>query len=395
MTRSQLNNLYNYTGLPYSEELEALAEVRKVLLLELKSSDGGVLEINGKLWSKNDLLDFFDSGIVNAFDYEGFVRDYPWVRNLEDFEKITYDPKILHVDFSDPRFAEFAKHEGKNLEESFFLLFKRYIREQDDYYAAALLLYKSCFSTVFQMRLYREGRSMMTLRFNEILAISEGGWSNQQALDKTRFLKLPGYYVLMKELGAEDPDLLLLNLQVFSTVIKQYALRSIESIVRDQLKLDHSIEGREYLKRVSSRVTEVRQTRDSHSSSRSSSSGKNSKAIYGWIAFAVIFIRILLLLGRHSSSSSQYNYESNVQQRQMIQEMLQDMEENKRRRELIDSMQKVQDSSTVVYGGEGTYEPLEPPTIVPEEEVVDAKSSDQIQEKDTSYHLMKNKLSRP
>lgn len=352
------------------------------------------MEINGKPWSKNDLLDFFESGITNAFDYEGFVHDYPWVRNLENFEKIIYDPKLTRMDFSDPRFAEFAKQEGKGLEESFFLLFKRYIREQNDYYAAALLLYKSCFSTVFQMRLYREGRSMLTLRFNEVLLASETGWSNQQALDKTRFLKLPGYYVLMKELGAEDPDLLLLNLQVFSTVVKQYTLSSIESIVRDQLKLDHDIEGKEYLNRIKAQATQVRQTRKSHSSSQSSSR-KSSKAIYGWIILIVAIIRIIMLFGKHSSSSNRYDFGTKMKQRQMIEEMLQDREYVRRSKALIDSMIKVSDSSTVVYGGEGTYEPLEPPTIVPEEEVTDTKSSDRIKEKDTSYRLMKNKLSRP
>lgn len=127
MTRSQLSRFYSFTGLIYDESPEALAELKKTVLLELKASDKDVLNIGHEQWSKNDLLTCFNTPLDTGFDYASFIADYPWVKNLEHLNIVYYDESIRRTDFSDNRFSQFAEQEGKALEQSFSRLLNQYI----------------------------------------------------------------------------------------------------------------------------------------------------------------------------------------------------------------------------------------------------------------------------
>lgn len=290
MTRSQLKNLYAFVKLPYSEDSEALADLKKILLLELRPSNSEVLVIGDKHWSKNDIIVFFDTPIEDGFDYNEFLSDYPWISKLETPELIMYDKKMLDVDFSDTRFSEFSKTEAKDLEEYFFRIYRNYIIAHQDYYAAALLLYEKCFTTTFQSKLHREARVLLENRFNEIIALrNESSATKKELTQQTSYLKNDGFYLLMTKTANEDDDLLFLNIEAFHSVIDLYSVSSLRDIVNKQFKLNHGSGAVMYLNKVKEQV----QLRAEEKKETEKTFGINIFAVIGII---LLIIRLVLYL---------------------------------------------------------------------------------------------------
>ena len=292
MTRSQLTTLFTFSGLPYSEDPGALAELKKVLLLELKVLNTDVLEIAGKEWSKNDFLVFFDSHIEDGFDYEGFLADYPWVKNIETPEIITYDQQLAGIDFTDERFSLFAQSEAKASEELFFRAFKNYILANKDYYAAAMLLYEKCFSGSFRMHLHKEARALLQSRFNGVIALAEAGETTKSELLKcSAYLKEEGFYLLMKKVANDDTDLLFLNVEVLHHVVDLYSILHLGKIVDRQLALNQDPGGIHYLNTLR-QIVENKQK----SKKKAGAKPRSNKRIYVVLFMIFILIRLLLLL---------------------------------------------------------------------------------------------------
>lgn len=292
MTRNQLKNLYAFVQLPYSEDSEALSDLKKILLLELKPSNSEVLVIQEKHWSKNDIILFFDTPIEDRFDYNKFLFDYPWVSKLETPELIMYEKNLLDIDFSDIRFSEFAKTESKDLEEHFFRTYKNYIIARQDYYAVALLLYEKCFTTTFQSKLYSEARVLLENRFKEMIALrNETQATKKELTQRSSYLKSEGFYLLMKKTANEDDDLLFLNVEALHSVIDLYAISSIRNIVNEQLKLNHGPIAVMYLNKAKEQVQKrvVEQERQAEQTA-------NGSNVYAIIGLILLVLRLILYL---------------------------------------------------------------------------------------------------
>lgn len=245
MTRSQLTYLYAFANLQYSEEPEVLAELKKIVLLELKAKPSII--IGGKEWNKNDILSFFDTPIDQSFDYKTFISDYPWVEKLNNPSEILYDKSIITIDFTDKRFKQFAKSESEQYENEFLRTLKQYLREKQDYYAVALLLYKHCFTRIFQLRLETEIKAMLTHRFNQIIELSKTSSQKQLINKQAIFFRRSGFYKLMKEVES-DSELLKLNLYALSATINHSReWRQIKEIIENQMALPHDLGGFAFL----------------------------------------------------------------------------------------------------------------------------------------------------
>lgn len=264
MTRSQLSRFYSFTGLIYDESPEALAELKKTVLLELKASDKDVLNIGHEQWSKNDLLTCFNTPLDTGFDYASFIADYPWVKNLEHLNIVYYDESIRHTDFSDNRFSQFAEQEGKALEQSFSRLLNQYIAGQNDRYAAALLLYKRCFTSSFQTQLHQQIRQLLIRRFEGVKA---NQYSNK-LIEQTAFFQDDDYYRLVRDAAEDDAELTSLNMKAFKTCFFYCDYPVILRMIKKQLQLNHSASDRKFLEELKQRIERVEQSDQQPSSSR-------------------------------------------------------------------------------------------------------------------------------
>lgn len=255
MTKSQLRQLYSFVNLPYSENANDLDELKKILLLEFKSL-GNLLFIDGKTWSKNDILEFFDSEI-DSFDLDAFLRDYPWVRNLNSIDKIPYNSNLENSGFSDERFTLFAQNEGKIKEDEFLRTFRNRIIAQEDYYATALLLYRHCFSSTFQLKLIQEAKSLLFNRFHEIIVLGENQQGTKEQLrSKSRYITDRGFYKLMLATANDDSDLLYENLKVIYYIDSCYSQSTLLKIISEQMTLNHDENAIRYLNEIKDQINE-------------------------------------------------------------------------------------------------------------------------------------------
>lgn len=283
MTRTQLSYFYAYARTPYKEDREAIAVLKKILLLELKSSPQGILVVSGKEWFKNDLLTFFDSPLDSTFDYQAFMIDYPWVESLKEPEHIFEDKNILTVDFSDDRFRQFAESESSMYEDDFFSTFRNRLMQQLDDYVSALLAYQKCFSSAFQLKLQTEIRITFLNRFNKIIALSDATPSKQLSIliKSADFFRCDGFYKLMREVADGDTELTNLNLEALSRVIsRKEDVLYVKKVVRNQLTLRHSPEGKLFLNQLKEQLGKVKVFSDE----------TNTKQVVG-----VIFIMVMIL----------------------------------------------------------------------------------------------------
>ncbi len=324
MTRSQLTYLYAFANLPYSEELEALEELKKIVLLELKVKPS--ILIGGKEWNKNDILSFFNSSIDQSFDYETFISDYPWIEKLKNPSAITYESNLLSVDFTDKRFQQFASNESEQYEDEFLRTLRSYLKENQDYYAAALLLYKQCFTSTFQLRLENEIKTMLTYRFNQIIALSSTVPQKELMNKHAVFFRRTGFYKLMKEITV-DSEFMNLNLEALSVAIhNSNALHQIKEIVNNQLTLTHSQEGLVFLNDLK------RQVKNEKPLPKSSSSAL-LKSIYIVVVVVVVLVRIL---GMNSTP----DYKIDYQQIQKFQENIRNQQQEIIQRDSIETLIK-------------------------------------------------------
>lgn len=224
MNRAQLITLYSFSKLPYSERLDDLNDLKKYLLLELKAADS--LIISETVWSKNDVIIFFDSELSPIqFDYHQFLIDFPWVKRLENIEAISYDEALSTVDFSDERF-ELHQHEGFKLEESFLKLYKQRILTHRYKEASGLLQYKCLFSPSFQSSLQREATGILKKRFSELTDNSV--FRKKPTLEQVQFFQNPDYYFFLGEIS--DVDLRKTHFQTFYKIMDLFSIEAIAEI---------------------------------------------------------------------------------------------------------------------------------------------------------------------
>ncbi len=314
MTRTQLTYLYSFANLPYSEDAENLAELKKILLLELKASNNTFINVSGKKWTKNEVLSFFDVDIDQSFDYEQFVQDYPWIKDLEAVSNIQYNSDLLRVDFSDKRFSQFAQTEGIAIENNFLTVLKRRLRNQEDHLVVAMLLYKKCFLAVFQHRMEQESRSILTYRFNEIIALGEAK-KKRELRKKAIFFKSQGFFSLMKEVANEDTKLLDLSLEAMDFILEEYEVMAVERMIANQQQLKHSVPMVIYLEEL---MDSIRESMKNRGETHTPSSENDFKHIFFITALVIV---VFFLIYNYGSSSKKSKIDSKmIQKRQKIYE---------------------------------------------------------------------------
>lgn len=294
MNRVQLITLYAFSKFPYSERLDDLNDLKKYLLLELKTADS--LLISETVWSKNDVIIFFDSALSPIeFDYYQFLIDFPWVKRLENIEAISYDEALSTVDFSDERF-ELHQREGFKLEESFLKLYKQRILTHRYKEASGLLQYKWLFSPSFQSSLQREAAIVFKKRFSELT--DNSFFRKKPTLEQVLFFQNPDYYFFLKEIA--DAELRKTHFQTFYKIMDLFSIATIEEIMDYHEKLRQNFEDDIEITQINLRfsVMKIKEPLSILNKKRLKRKLKNKTLMTNIIVIALLLFVLIRCLGR-------------------------------------------------------------------------------------------------
>ncbi|MEN9440710.1 MAG: hypothetical protein RLZ33_786 [Bacteroidota bacterium] len=298
MITSQLEAFYNHIGLPMSSEPKDLTILKKSLLLELKeSSDDGIL-INGTKWFKNDILLFFETGQSSIFDLNDLINDFPWVKNLYDLDKLTLRSDINDKLFEDQRFREFAKTEGRNLQEEYSRKIKDKFNQADDIAVATFISYLPCFEDEFILITLKTLKDLYKYKLSN-LNLEVEKMSKSKLIEETKFLRSRGYYIVVKKILNDNSAFLEENVMLISNTANLIDSSLTKTAIKFQFELNHSEIHLKYLKDVNKQLLHIRQQ-----VSRSQGDGFNH---VGKILWAIVVVIIIIARVASSVNRNDYN----------------------------------------------------------------------------------------
>jgi hypothetical protein len=257
MTKRQLRAFFEKFNLPEDYSEQSLSELKKIILLELKSSADDLLVVDSRNWTRNDVLEFFDGKLEDGFDEVSFYETFPWAKAIIDPKRINYSPALERMRFDHEEFIAFRNQEAIHYEKAYLDELRSDMRERRDLPVAGMLCYLGCFRTEFQFTVLNTMRSMMNSRLNDAMAAIESS-SSKNKIANISFMQSPGYYVVLKKIGDDDGDLLIDNLRVFGSGIAGGNVDTVIDIIRKQKTLPHSPEGFQFLDEVHREVLAIK-----------------------------------------------------------------------------------------------------------------------------------------
>jgi len=300
MTKRQLRTFFEHFNIPVNYEEQGIIELKKVVLLELKSASDDVLVIDSKTWSRNDILEFFNKPLEEGFDDLSFYAQFPWAKAISEPHKINYSKSLENLDFSAKEFEEFRVKEAVNYEKAYLDEIRKEMRDRRDSPVVGMLCYLNCFRSEFRFSVLNTVRSMMYTRLNEALAYIESS-SSRSKLPHIRFMQSNAYYWLMLKIADSDGELLLTNLQVFGQGMAGSNVDLVMEIVQKQKTLPHSPEGFQFLNEIHRDLQRLQKKNNS------SDGGGEWGVIRIVLSVAVAVIVALFRCSQHRNSSSNYS----------------------------------------------------------------------------------------
>lgn len=307
-----------------------LSGLKKALLLELKSGSGGILTVNGKEWSKNDILRFFDTPLDVGFDLEAFLAAYPWMKDLYEPEKVKYRESLKKVDFSTEEFRAFRKSEAFGLEERFERQLRNRLAKQEDHHALALLLYRRVFDPGFAEMAERTTRKMLLERIRVTIAQLETSPNKKAQASLADFMRYKQFYDLIEEIAADDSELLESIAELYSTMVSTLSVTMAYSVMKNLRRFTYRGSTEAYLNGVEEQLKRLRDKEE-----KSESGGNSFRIVYIVIVAIIMLARVTLFCDRQKSSDLDYNLGENIRMQMEMQHML-------------DSMRRTIDTTTVV-----------------------------------------------
>lgn len=351
MTKHQLDKLFDHFRLPKSYGENELSELKKLLLLELKSSASQTILIGNDTWTKNDVVQFFDTPLTEGFHAEAFYEKYPWAELITTPDKIT-NTRFLDVRaFEDPLFDQFRREVAVHFENPFLKLMKELMSARKDTLNSTLFQYLPCFPFEFQNQVLTTMRSMMNTRLNTTIALMEDETFRDRE-NEFAYLKRHGYYTFLAQIGDSDKELLILNLEVFSASLKHLNVQTIKSIIKQQRTLPLPPHGILFLDQVQAQVDKVlKQRRATVSQSEGAGSGK----VIGYFFSAVI--GLILAFSRCNRSN---NNNLSMREMQRFEEQFERMRQYQNPVQvdnLGDSIRIIQNNETLYTDQKGLFRP--------------------------------------
>lgn len=305
MQISHLKSLYNHVGLPFSTDEVSLQMLRRTILLELKGQGDQPLTIDGILWSKNDIIQFFEVKPDQLFDLEQFLVAFPDAKVLYQLSDLNYRNHLRQLDAESEMIGAFRENESSSLESSFSRYVKEEFRKENDYYVSAALLYLVFFKPAFQLETLKWVKDQLIYRMDNLL-INIPVSKQDQLITESKFLRMKGYYALIKDHFNYDTVVLEKNSDCVNALTNKIPHTSLLVIVKLQLELAHSSSIIRFLEGLRDQLSGIVKKEVQNQSGDGPSAGRIIGIIVG-ILIAVF--RIATTCNRHSSPS--YDFESN------------------------------------------------------------------------------------
>lgn len=294
MTTQQLRQLYDFAGLPFSTEASDFAQLKKTILLELKSSGDEVLVIAQQTWDKNSLLNLFDSGLPAAtINTEAFEAQYPWISFLRTPMEIERGAKITPQLRNNSAFQQFCAAESAVLFPAYKQTVKLRMDENDLMLTHALLTYLPVFDDTQQFEIRELVQSLLNGKFKLIDDKVDRKVSGNPIAEE-RFFYFPVYYDILKLIAHDDAAFLVHQLEVFQRMVRITQVPDVQRIARLQIGLPLPADAIAWLRGLMDKVYEAQVA-----TLPESSGGSNSRNIWVILGIVALVIRLLLLIARH------------------------------------------------------------------------------------------------
>lgn len=292
-----------------------MVELKKILLLELKHSTSGRLEIFGKSWTKNEILAIFETDFQqDTFDVDAFELKYPFLKLLANPAKIQYelDEKEKNI-FYDPGLKDYQIHSSNLYLQSFSLELKKVLRNEKLKQSEAIISYTDFFLEEELYDLKHQCQSIILQLLTEDL----------QSKNSRLLFIWDGYRNIVNFAANDDHDFLFKQLQLIEKFYSKLTLDEAIKALRIQLQLEHPIEIKLQLQEF------IKNFQNKKSSSLGEDKKSSPWTTYIIIAVVIFIIRIVFLVGKHNSTPSYYIPPNNelLEQYKRSQEAGQEIEE--------------------------------------------------------------------
>lgn len=296
MTHQQIVDLCNYLGVPVASDEESLRQLKKMLLLELKSSTEGVLTIGGKTYDKNEINRLFEpSADYMHWNSASILDAFPVLKQLLDFSLIRVPKKLPDTLWQHPDIHEFRTREAEPRFEAFKREVLLTLRSHDLKRVSGLLMLLDLFSDDQHYKITTDLKITLRDKFQKILTSLEEGRSRNKLPEEAYFRDI-FYYDVVTQIASDDEEFLVEQLMVAERLMRSFRKKEISlSMYRYQYKLPLPQEIKWQIKRNIDALSGVEHSSDSSN--------------YRWIGTAVvvllIVLRACLRFGSDSHSSSQ------------------------------------------------------------------------------------------
>lgn len=294
MTTQQLRHLYDFAGLPFSMEAGDFAQLKKILLLELKSTGDEQLLIDRQVWDKNSLLQLFDSGLPDSeINIEAFEEQHPWISFLRSPLEIEKGAKITPQLRGNSVFQHFVASESLALFPDYKRALKLRMDENDLMLTHALLTYLPVFSDEHQFEIKELVKALLRGKYKTIDDKIDRKISGN-AIAEERFFYFPVYYDILKLIAHDDDAFLMYQLDLFRRMLKITQVTDAKRIARLQIGLPLSADAIAWLRQLMDKVY-----RTEAAALPEHSVGSNGRSVWVIIGIVIVVIRLLLLMARH------------------------------------------------------------------------------------------------
>jgi len=236
MSLHQLKILYNFVDLEFSLDSGKLLELKKILLLYLRSSPDGKLEIQGKSYTKNDFLQILakEYPSTDQFDIYAVLKEHPSIAPLMNPKNIDVAFVLLHPELEIK--IEIEKHKQWKEIRAFFSEF--YFM---DFYASILkdlrelnfskvnhkLSYLIFFKSPLQVKCKKALKDALIALIKKY----------QNSLAEIKFINFKSYYQVIIIIGNDDPTFLAIQYSLLRTITLKFSRKQQEVFYKNQLKL--------------------------------------------------------------------------------------------------------------------------------------------------------------
>lgn len=256
MSVHQLREIFKHAGLEFSLDSQHLLELKKIILLHLKASPTGTLEISGETYTKNEILKIFlDEYTEDSFDIKDFL-----VKHV-DVQPLTH-PESINRSFPDKTHGLTSKKSWFEVQAYFtehhYLAYFRTVRDDIKIKQLLLATQKASYLFLFDDEIQLKFKKSIK---TEILSLIKSQVDSRKGLEFTLW---DAYYQLLKIIGDDDIDFLLEQHNLIITQLNGFTPLQIDRFFVAQLGLNFDEYVKEQIRREHERFSAANAQRSTY-----------------------------------------------------------------------------------------------------------------------------------